>query len=450
MRGVLKKTGVLVLTMILALSGVFAQNVGFMGGPAEVYAAQKLVYLNKSFVNIVPGDAFKLNLYSGKKNISKKAKWSTSKSSVVTVNKKGRIKAKNTGKAVITAAYGDKSVKCAVTSAYKDYEELYHDTLNAMYNRIYGWSVDSDALAGGFVGIAEAIGSDTGDAALRKIGYSIMDINGDGVPELIVSGITKRGKNCFADDISLLYTYVDKKSVEVTSGWARNRYTMMDNGSLYYMGSSGAAYSYFGEFTLVPGETQLTCKDLYFSTDEDPEDDHLDYHHNTVGYGDVSVSEKLSITPDEFWDINRGYESRSHRIEVTPFSDFPVDIFSSASEDIAIYENTAGYEEFYEFSASDSEYRLTTVIAANSAVSDFKVYKLTWKDSGANMLVPELSAEPLYTLEKLTPDKPLKLTIVFMGDMPEYAITFKDKNGEDKSYALEQSGMDGSILLSEL
>ena len=54
MKGFIRKTAVVVLTHILMLSGVFAQNVGFMGGTAEVYAAQKLVYLNKSFVNIVP------------------------------------------------------------------------------------------------------------------------------------------------------------------------------------------------------------------------------------------------------------------------------------------------------------------------------------------------------------------------------------------------------------
>ena len=454
MRRIIKTITAVALGFALALTGVFAQTAGF--GVSQdldvVYGAQKLVYLNKNFVNIVPGNAEKLNLYSGKKNISAKAKWSSSKPGVVSVNKKGRIKAKDTGKAVITATYGDKSLKCTVTSAYKDYEELYHDTLNAIYNRINGWDDSSDALAGGFVGIAEYLAGATGEKALQKIGYTIMDINGDGVPELIVTGITKKGpKLCFADDVCLLYTYADKKSVEVTSGWARNRYMLMDNGNLYYMGSSGAAYTYFGEFSLKAGETSLSCVDFYFSSDEASDNGDIIYYHNTLGYADISSSEHgVNMSSDYFWNYNDAYEQRSHRIEVTPFSDFPVDIFSNASKEISIYDSTAGYEEYYEYSATDSEYKLDVVIAANSTLTDFKVSKITWKDSSSTVFTPVLSDEPLYSLEKLTPDKPLKLTIVFMGDLPEYALTFKDKDGVEKVYALEQSGMDGSIVITEL
>ena len=450
MKKICRMMTVTLLTFALAFSGIFAQ-VANSGNAVAVYGAQKLLYLNRSYVNIVPGDAYKLNLYSGKKNVSAKAKWTSSKPGVVKVNKKGRIKAKDSGKAVITATYGDKSIKCTVTSAYKNYEELYHDTLNAMYNRINGWDDSSDALAGGFVGIAEYMAGATGEEALEKIGYAIMDINGDAVPELIVTGITKRGpKLCFADDVCLIYTYYDKKSVEVASGWARNCYRLMDNGNLYYIGSSGAAYTYFGEFTLNAGEKALSCVDFYFSSDEKSENGDIEYYHNTTGYADISTSEHgVNMSADYFWNYNDAYEKRVRRIEVTPFSDFAVDVFSSASKEISIYDSTAGYEEYYEFAATDSEYKLDVVIAANSKLTDFKVSKITWNSSDT-IFTPVLSDEPLYALDQLTPDKPLKLTIVFMGDLPEYALTFKDKDGVEKCYAIEQSGKDGSILITDL
>ena len=450
MKKILKMMSAALLTFSLTLTGVFPQVAGFGTGTEAVYGAQKLVYLNKSYVNIVPGNSYKLNLYSGKKNISKKAKWTSSKKSAVSVNKAGRIKAKDAGKVVITASYGGKTYRCGVTSAYKDYEEIYHDTLNALYNRINGWSTDSDALAGGFVGIAEFIGGDTGDAALRKIGYAIMDINGDTVPELIVTGITKRGKKlCFADDVCLVYTYVDKKSVEVVSGWARSGYRLMDDGHLYYHGSSGAMYTLFGDYALEPGGEKPVCKDFYFSSDEENTNYDIYYYQNTDGFADVSSSKKLDITPEAFGKLMDGYEKRCRRIEVTPFSDFPVDVFSSVSEDIAIYESTDGYEEYYQCSASDSEYGVDVIVAANNTVTDFKVSKITWKDSGI-MLVPELSAEPLFSVEKLTPDKPLKLTVEFPGDTPAYAITYKNKKGVEKTYGLTMSGMDGSIVLTDI
>ena len=63
MRGLCKKTGAVILTMMLTLSGIFAQTAGFTDDQVTVYGAQKLLYLNKSYVNIVPGNAFKLNLY---------------------------------------------------------------------------------------------------------------------------------------------------------------------------------------------------------------------------------------------------------------------------------------------------------------------------------------------------------------------------------------------------
>ena len=449
MKKLIKKMTVTILALALALSGAIAQTAGSAGSAVTVYGAQKLIYLNKNYVNIVPGNAFKLNLYSGKKNISAKAKWTTSKKSVVKVNKKGRIKAKDTGKAVITATYGDKTYKCAVTSAYKDYEELYHDTLNAIYNRISGWGEESDALAGGFVGIAEFIGGDTGDAALKKIGYTIMDINGDAVPELIVTGITKRGpKQCFADDLCLIYTYSDKKSVEVISGWARNGYTLMDDGHLYYHGSNGAMYSMYGDFELEAGATGLVCRNFIFTSDEGNTNYDIEYYQNDSGFADVTTSTK--ITNGEFGKIWDSYIMKSRRIEVTPFSDFPVDIFSSVSEDIAVYNSTDGYEEYYKFAASESEYKVSFMVAANKTITDFKLYSLTWKDSAETIFTYELSEKPLYELEKLTSDKPLMLTVEFPGDMPAYAITFKDQNGTEKIYSLEQSGMDGSILLVDL
>lgn len=39
--------------------------------------------------------------------------------------------------------------------------------------------------------------------------------------------------------------------------------------------------------------------------------------------------------------------------------------------------------------------------------------------------------------------------MTFSGDIPNYGISYVDEQGTTRNYALEVSGKDGSILLSE-
>lgn len=68
------------------------------------------VGLNKTNVTLNVGKSTKLKIVGTKK----KVKWSSSKKSVATVSKKGKVEAKSTGSAVITAKVGKKNYKCKV------------------------------------------------------------------------------------------------------------------------------------------------------------------------------------------------------------------------------------------------------------------------------------------------------------------------------------------------
>ncbi len=78
----------------------------------------KGVHLNKSKITITEGDTAKLKV-SGTNG---KIKWSSSKSSVATINQKGVIKAKNEGTAIIKAKIDNKVLKCKVTVEAEDDE----------------------------------------------------------------------------------------------------------------------------------------------------------------------------------------------------------------------------------------------------------------------------------------------------------------------------------------
>lgn len=60
------------------------------------------------------------------------------------------------------------------------------------------------------------------------------------------------------------------------------------------------------------------------------------------------------------------------------------------------------------------------------------------------------STQALYTLEALTPERPLVVAMTFYGAIPHYGISYVDGNGAVRSFAVEMSGEDGSIVLWEL
>lgn len=82
-----------------------------MAGTGSVQAAKKKPKLNKKKVTLYVGKTTKLKV----KNTKKKVKWSSSKKSVATVSKTGKVKAKKKGTAKITAKVAKKKLKCTVT-----------------------------------------------------------------------------------------------------------------------------------------------------------------------------------------------------------------------------------------------------------------------------------------------------------------------------------------------
>lgn len=97
-----KKVLAVVLAFVLSLSLLPANNVS---------AASKKVKLNKTKATVYVGKTVTLKL----KNNKKKVKWSSSNKKVATVSKKGKVKGKKIGKAIITAKVGKKKYKCKIT-----------------------------------------------------------------------------------------------------------------------------------------------------------------------------------------------------------------------------------------------------------------------------------------------------------------------------------------------
>lgn len=99
-----------VLTLMMAVMVLFTM----MPNTAEA-AAKKSVTVSVSTKKLNVKRSAQLKVKYGKKNVTKKAKYKTSNKKVLTVNKKGKVTAKKTGKAIVTVKYKGKTKKVKFT-----------------------------------------------------------------------------------------------------------------------------------------------------------------------------------------------------------------------------------------------------------------------------------------------------------------------------------------------
>lgn len=88
------------------------------------------------------------------------------------------------------------------------------------------------------------------------------------------------------------------------------------------------------------------------------------------------------------------------------------------------------------------------LFTTNKTVSDFKILHLTCEtiDDDGNIT---FAVEETYSQPELTPDRPLVAGLEFPGDMPSNGISYVDADGVTRNFAVDMSGMDGSLFLWE-
>ena len=89
------------------------------------------------------------------------------------------------------------------------------------------------------------------------------------------------------------------------------------------------------------------------------------------------------------------------------------------------------------------------VFSAESKVKDFKILALSFEEADENGKAV-FSAEELYDHGILEPEHPLMAGMTYIGSIPNNGISYVDENGMTRFFAVEVSGYDGSLLLSEI
>ena len=211
------------------------------------------------------------------------------------------------------------TVATTIAVVEADYEEVYKDTLDSIYELAVA---DKSGIhtADGQIGIMEVVGGLKGDEALGKIGYTFMDLTGDGFSELVIGYIPESGEESYS--ILSAYTIAHDMPWLLIEGWARSSYYLLDDGTFFYMGSGGAAYSYIGNYRMSQGGTSLICNDYYFTEPDEKDASVTVIYHNTNGKPKADRSERTDLEMSDFTEIRKDWESKRVSLELKAFSEY--------------------------------------------------------------------------------------------------------------------------------
>ncbi len=332
--------------------------------------------------------------------------------------------------------------------AVTDYRACYSNVLDSFYDIITSTAENYDIVPGG-IGAWEASAWQESEQALASTGYLIRDINHDGIPELMVGDIPHLTEDVTpytgGSAIYALYTLKDREPVCILEGWARNRLYLLEDGMILNEGSGGAAYSILATYTLPSNAAEAVCKDYYFTHETDETFSEIAVYHNTIPAWVVSVSEKLDMTAEDLWNLEAELAAHAISLPFTPFAEYPLADTGSLVARFAASDTDLSH--FTRIVLDDGSSRCDLLLSAYGSVQDFTVLSIKFVETADGFAY---SGKELYRYGTLSSDTPVILSLTFFGDMPSYAISYKDSTGQTHYYSISLSGKDGSLQLTEI
>ena len=244
-------------------------------------------------------------------------------------------------------------LKCVVSSV--DGEELYKDVLDMYYYKIknQNWT-DNDEVSPLFSNPYTNLKS------LNNVGYALMDIDGNGVPELLIGDNESVSDGVIID----LYTYIDDSIVYLETSGERYGIKLSKNGRIYRYGSGGAGLTEVEECKIDMDNLKLTTVEGVLYDEDDAKDTPWFYgegdeYSNSNGY---DISKMKNITEEEGMNKWDEYSNNIRGYTISFFSNYTP---KKSKEDIdaGIYEEFIKNGEYNNYLTSDWEYGMPSQYA---------------------------------------------------------------------------------------
>lgn len=135
-----------------------------------------------------------------------------------------------------------------------------------------------------------------GPEAHKTLGYAFVDIDKNGVDELIFGELSTYKGNTIYN----VYTFEDSSIIQVVNGWERNRYYLCENNIIANEGSGGAALSIYSYYTYSE-DGLIEFENVIYDGWEDEESPWFYSVHGQES------KDAISITKEEALSIINGY-----------------------------------------------------------------------------------------------------------------------------------------------
>jgi hypothetical protein len=305
----------------------------------------------------------------------------------------------------------------------------------------------------GEYGVMERWRGSAGPEALSSVGWALLDLNGDGRKELLISPVQVQDGKATGQEIYALYAEKDGKAFLVQEGTTRNCFALMNGGLLKHHGSGGAMMQILGICGLSADGT-LVWHDYWF-TDSKNEAHEIGYYWNDNGMPDKKASQE--IPQAAFEKAEEALVRQNVEAEFTLFKDWRKAASAPSSEPAPGLDSVSAVTLQWakdvpdaasaeRFSASSTEPIVQVAVCAERAVKDIKVLGLEFVDINEDGKVGFKTSE-LFRRDSLEPGRPLVVAMTFMGTIPQYGISYTDEQGNACRYAITESGKDGSLQL---
>lgn len=218
-------------------------------------------------------------------------------------------------------------LKCVVSSV--DGEELYKAVLDMYYYKIknQNWTDNDD------VSIAYLYNENYKE--LGNTGYAFIDIDGNGVPELLIGDKDSENNGWILD----LYTCIDNQIVHLGTTWERFGISLSKNGRIYQYGSGGARLTSQEECVIDVKNKALSVVDAVIYDEDDAQS--TPWFHATEEYGTDSgfdLSKMKNISEEEGMKKWEEYNNNIIGYSITPFSEYTPNEGDSNIKSRAYYE----------------------------------------------------------------------------------------------------------------
>ena len=333
----------------------------------------------------------------------------------------------------------------AAQAVKKDYAQQYAPIMESAYAFVLKNGEEKE----GFNSLAEVKQFNGAQKAGELIGYTLQDISGDGVPELILGYADKKqGQGAYSSEIYAVYTLENGKPQLKFEAWFKDRLRLLKDNTLFMQGTSGAAESYTGRFALAG--TKKKCLDFFFTKPDEQNPGQIIVYHNQNGISDPKQSEKSSVSLEELGDM--GSDFSFEPVEFLPLKNYPQQGFKGLSKKhISIAwqrDSKMDLAQAERFSAPNATPSAKVVLTSDEALPNFKVLGLDVANIDESGQI-SYHVKDLYTKDSLQKNTPFVLTLTTFESIPYTGISFEDDLGRVRQFAIGQSGMDGSVMLSE-